>query len=143
MAIPLPVTDQDLAVALESIRPFVPRSQLAYMLQATHGEEGDYFRQLITDLAARIAAMPKTFEQSGAGDAALVHLHYFFAAFDWFITEKDMEGVGTLQAFGLADMGCPELGYICIDELLTLKGMQLDLHWKPESLQSVRARIRS
>ena len=49
-----------------------------------------------------------------------MHLHYFRAGSDWYITEKDMEGAGTRQAFGYAvlngDTQNAELGYIDIGE---------------------------
>jgi len=41
-----------------------------------------------------------------------------------------------LQAFGLADMGSPELGYISIVELLQ-KGVELDLHWTQKKLSEI------
>jgi len=138
MANALPNSAAVLASAVETIRPFVPRSQLHVMLLALGGEEGEFFREQICELATVITHMAVTGDTDGQGDKAVVQLHYFISGFDWHITEKDVDG-GTRQAFGLADMGSPELGYICIDELLTIKGMQLDLHWTPCTLEAVWA----
>jgi hypothetical protein len=49
----------------------------------------------------------------------------------WLITECDEDGL----AFGLADMGYPELGYVSMDELAEFKGLadlgiEEDRHWK-------------
>ena len=51
----------------------------------------------------------------------------------WLLTEIDDEGL----AFGLADlgMGCPELGYISIDEICEVRGpaglrVERDIHWR-------------
>lgn len=51
----------------------------------------------------------------------------------WLLTEIDDDGL----AFGLADlgMGCPELGYISIDEIWEIRGpaglrVERDVHWQ-------------
>lgn len=139
MAIALPQSAVSVAHALQRVQHFIPRAQLRFMLQAMEGEEGDFFRQRVLWLANILNTMPKTREQDGLGDQAVVHLHYFAGGFDWHITERDMEGRGTEQAFGLADMGDPELGYISIDELVACPGVELDLHWQPQTLQAVWA----
>ncbi|MBK7550057.1 MAG: hypothetical protein IPI20_20760 [Rhodoferax sp.] len=98
--------------------------------------------QLFIELGERIAAMPKTYEQDGLGMQAVVHLHYFMGGSDWYITEKDMTG-GVRQAFGYAvlngDEQCAEMGYISIEEL-TRHGVSLNLHFKPCTLATIKAR---
>lgn len=56
----------------------------------------------------------------------------------WLIVDMNPEDQDTL--FGLCDlgMGTPELGYVSLRELETLKGpfglkVERDLHWKPEA----------
>lgn len=132
------------------LRQFIGRNQLRVMLTNTDPdkcEEAAFFQQMITDLAARIRAMPKTYEQDGLGDAAVVHLHYFTGGADWFIYEKDMETKdepGQHQAFGLADLygDGGELGYISIVELLA-NGAELDLYWTPKTLGEIRKKRES
>lgn len=103
------------------------------------GEERQFFYNMVVDLAAYIAAMPKTYEQDGAGDAAVVHLHYFVGGCDWYITEKDSEAE-QLQAFGWADLGYGgELGYIWLAEI-TAAGAELDLYWTPRPLADIKAK---
>lgn len=123
---------------IEAVRPFIPRLQLMTMADGLRTEERAFFREKFRELESTIAAIPVTYEQSELGDAALVHLHYFAGGADWWITEKDVEG-GTQQAFGLVDLGHgPELGYISIDELVTLRSMNIDLHWKPCTLAALK-----
>ena len=85
--------------------------------------------------------MPKTYEQDGLGEEAVVHLHYFTGSADWWITEKDSDpdGEGQVQAFGLADLfqDGGELGYISLVEILAA-GAELDLHWTPKPLAHAR-----
>lgn len=103
------------------------------------GEEWQFFADKMKELAGVIATMPKTYDQDGKGDEAVAHLHYFRGAGDWYITEKDMEGHGTEQAFGLADLygDGGELGYISIIELAEA-GVELDFHFKPKTIGQIR-----
>lgn len=125
--------------ALETVQSFVPRVQFRCLVDGLKGEERTFFREKLRYLEYTINTMPVTYEQSELGEDAVIHLHYFMGGADWWITEKDMEG-GTQQAFGLADLGHgPELGYISIDELVSIRGMDIDLHWEPKTLAQLKA----
>ncbi len=100
------------------------------------GEESEFFCDKLAELAETVNTMPKTGETDGQGGEAIVALHYFYGRFDWYITEKDMED-DQWQAFGYADMGSPELGFINIEEL-THNNVELDLNWKPRTLAEVK-----
>lgn len=130
------------AIAAPTVRPFVPRNQLAFMADACRGPEKEFFMQKFVDLAELINTMPKTYEQDGKGDDAIAYLHYFCGGNHWFITEKDCENGGVDQAFGYAilneDDECAELGYISIKELTDCI-VELDLHFTPKSLATIKA----
>ena len=122
--------------ALQELAPFVTRGQWHTLWRGCQrGEEQAHFRQLVQDWAARIAAMPKTYETDGQGLKAVAHLPYFTPAFDFYITEKDRSG-GTRQAFGLACAHEREIGYISIRELVEA-GAELDLYWTPQTLAAI------
>lgn len=126
------------------LRYFIPLAQRWALSDLLLGEEAEYFALKIINLAERIEKMPNTYEQDGLGDEAIAHLRYFHpAGFDWHITEKD-KGDGTddlnqYQAFGLADMGSPELGYIGIAEMLDTPGIELDLYFAPKTIREIKA----
>ncbi len=121
-----------------ALKDFVSVPQLSVMVSNCAGEEGEYFKDKINEMASLVNNMPKVYEQDGMGDEAVVSLHYFLGTFDWFITEKDSEaGEKQYQAFGFADMGCPELGYISIEEIIS-NGGELDLHFEPRTLAQVK-----
>ncbi len=123
-------------VAMETLKPYVTHGQMQTLWDlCRQGEEKGHFRQFVQDLAARIAAMPKTYETDGQGLKAVAHLHYFTPAFDFYITEKDRAG-GTQQAFGLACAHERELGYINIRQLVEA-GAELDLYWTPKTLAEI------
>lgn len=124
---------------------FIGRSQGGALGAGLHGEEGGFFNDKLREVSGTVSTMPKTYEQSGLGDAAVAHLHYFLAGFDWYITERDMEPEQH-QAHGLAifqhvgpDGG--ELGYISLYEITSL-GAELDLHFTPTNLGEIRRRLR-
>ncbi len=128
--------------ALTALAPFLSVSQRQALRASLSGEEGQYFIDLLVDLQRHIATMPKTYDQDDKGDEAQVFLHYFAGGSDWYITEKDMEGNGTQQAFGYAilngDTAFAELGYISIEELVTVAKAELDLNWSVKSLGAVK-----
>ena len=128
---------------IDICRGFVPAEQLAAMVQGLRGEEREYFRGCLREVAATVQSMPATYGQDGKGDDAVVHLHYFGGNWDWWITEKDIDadGQGQVQAFGMADSGYgPELGYIGIKDMLNRPAINLDLHWTPQTLGQIKAK---
>lgn len=129
-------------MAAPVIRHFLSASQLNAMGNACRGEEKEFFMQKFVDLAQQITFMPKTYEQDGKGDDAIITLHYFNGGSDWYITEKDMDG-GVQQAYGYAilngDDDYAEMGYISIEEL-TRHGVELDLYFTPCTLGELKAK---
>ena len=133
-------TKEDATKALATLRPFLSASQMQAVADAMRGEEKQFFFDKAVELAGVIDSMPKTYDQDGMGDSAVAHLHYFRGGADWYITEKDMEGKGTEQAFGLADLGYGgELGYISIDELISA-GVELDFHFAPKTVGQIKGK---
>jgi len=130
-------TREEAQDALRFLQGFMPQAQLAAIAAGMLGEERQHFFNKVVEMERLIRTMPKTYEQDGAGDEAIAHLHYFLNGFDWYITERDMERE-QLQAFGLACMGEEEMGYINIVELIR-NGAELDLYFEPRSLRKIFA----
>jgi len=133
-------TMDDVNAAFPLLKQFIGVSQLEVMVKNTKGEEGQFFIDMIRDLADLLRTMPKTYEQDGKGDDAEVYLHYFKGGSDWYITERDKEDE-QLQAFGYAilngDKQNAELGYINISELIKY-GVELDLYWDKKTLGRIK-----
>ena len=120
--------------------PLMGPSQSAAIRRCLRGEEGNWFRARLNVIADRFRDMPKVYEQDGKGDDAIVYLHYFTGAGDWFILERDTSEAQH-QAFGLVQLNGPaELGYVSLVELLACPGVELDLHFEPMTLRDVRAK---
>jgi len=120
--------------------PFLPINQLAIIRECLEGEEREFFVNKMDEMKAVIQAMPVTYSQSELGDEAVAYLHYFMGGMDWYITEKDVEGDGTVQAYGMVDLGYgPECGYISIKEIVeSVHYLDLDLHWQPKKLSDIK-----
>lgn len=131
-------TKTDATEAMKVLSRFVSREQLTAISDAMRGEERQFFFDKAVELVKTIEAMPVTYQTDGQGDNSIAHLHYFLAGCDWYITEKDMLQ-DQHQAFGLADMGYPELGYISLPELHA-NGAELDLYWTPKPLKDIAGR---
>lgn len=140
----------DTKQAMESVRDggffqrWMPNLQRLALVQALKSEEKLFFAELLTGVRDRIESMPKTYEQDGLGEDAVVHLHYFIGGIDAWVTEKDM-GAGDdddrqHQAFGkiclTGNKEDAELGYISIAELIE-EGVELDLYWIPKPLGQI------
>lgn len=125
--------------AINTLRGFIGRAQLSAIGNACRGEEKQFFFDKLVQMATLVSTMPKTYEQDGKGDAAIVTLHYFTGGCDWHITERDMLP-DQEQAFGLANIGYgPELGYISITEILQA-GAELDLYFTPCTVGEIKAK---
>ncbi len=124
--------------ATKALQGFIPPAEMELMGALCRGEEGDFFRSKFVEFAERVAKMPKTYEQDSMGDEAIVYLHYFSSGCDWYITEKDMADEQH-QSFGWADLGYGgELGYISLAELCQCRGVELDLHFTPTTLGTIK-----
>ena len=122
--------------ALEAIRHFLPRGQyMALGNLIRQSEEREHYQRLVISTHEGIASMPATYDQDGKGDQSVAHLHYTHGGFDFYVTEKDMEGIGTEQVFGLVSMppNYPEVGYFNLGEIVAA-GAELDLHWTPKTI---------
>lgn len=121
-----------------TLRRFINPTQRQIIQDCMKFEEGQFFIEKVNELAKIINEMPVTYQ---GGDDPVVHLHYFIGHVHAWITEKDMSGAGTEQAFGLQTLDGTveggELGYISIDELLDV-GAEIDLHWTPKRLSELR-----
>ena len=127
---------------LDTLNLLTTPEQFEVITDAMLGEEGDHFIEIIDRIHAIWQAMPKTYESTAKGRAAVAYLHYFTGCCDWWIVEKDADPdhAGQVQAFGIADLGIGyrELGYISIPELLE-NGADLDLYFQPIKIGEILA----
>lgn len=128
----------------EALAAYLPEGQYAVTRAGLAGPDKTFFSAKMRELVTVIETMPRSYDTDGQGDQALAYLHYFTGSADWYITEldRDTDGQGQIQAFGLADlgMGFPELGYISIPEIVA-HGAEMDYHFTPRSLEDIRLEL--
>ncbi|SFL24002.1 Protein of unknown function [Nitrosomonas aestuarii] len=131
-------TMADVNKVMPILKQFVGGSQLSAFTSDIRGEEGQFIKDKLVEIATIIQNMPQTYGQDGMGDKAIAYLHYFKGSADWYITEKDMEAE-QLQAFGLAELfgDGGELGYISIQELIGIN-VELDFYWTPKTIGEIK-----
>jgi len=120
---------------LRALKDFMGDAQTAVVREAFRGEERQFFYDLVHELVARIAMIPKIRATDGQGDGAIAWLRYFAGgSAEVFVTEVDGE-----EAFGRADLygDGGELGYISIAEVLSAGG-ELDFHFTPKPLKETK-----
>lgn len=115
----------------KALRQFIPKAQLSAI------ENNEEISEYIESLNELVNEMPSNYQQDGLGKNAFIFLHYFVGGTDWYITEKDREDE-QLQAFGYTilneDKQNAEFGYINIEELKQIPGVELDLYWIPKTV---------
>ncbi|MDA8152252.1 MAG: DUF2958 domain-containing protein, partial [Acidithiobacillus sp.] len=121
----------------KAVHGILPKAQRAFVQQLLRGPEARFFSDKMRELEALLPTIPDLRETSGQGEDAVVHLHYFTASADWYITEivRDPDYAG--DAFGLADlgMGFPEMGYMSLPEIMGVA--ELDFHFASRPLRLV------
>jgi hypothetical protein len=136
----------DLKVSAENafsyLRPYLFVGQLAALQQYSEGEESEYFRGVVVELAARIGSIPAMNEGPEVTNDSPAMLHYFYQGSDWYIFELEhVAEDDVVLGFGWAILGGDyqnaELGCISVSELLAC-GVELDLHFAPKTLGQVR-----
>lgn len=129
------------ASALYRLRDYLNPLQFLSLVGELQGPEGDTTAHRLIAMAARIEHMPATYDQEHLGDEATAYLCYRAGGCSWHISEKGRVIEGEMiPAFGLADMGFPELGYISIDELVNQR-VELDLDFEPRPLSAIREQL--
>jgi hypothetical protein len=76
---------------------------------------------------------------------AIIHIFNPYGTGDWWLSEIDEDGI----AFGLCDLGFPELGYVSMSELENIKikvgkydlPLEIDQHFTPKSLTTIQNEI--
>lgn len=120
---------------LKALQAFVPSNQIASLQNTWHTEEKNAAWEIASRIIDIFHKLPKTYDTENTHvDDKIVYLHYFYAGNDWYIVEKDIEAEQH-QAFGYTilngDYDFAEWGYISIEELKNIEGVELDFYFEP------------
>ena len=126
-----PYTSEELAVTMEElsiVKSILPTAQYVTTLRLSQGEEGDFFKQKIKDIAASVLQAPKIGNTHGLDEHPLAVRYFHPSGTETLICEIGKDG----EAFGFqclnGDYDFAEWGYIDLDELKNIRGMEVDFH---------------
>jgi hypothetical protein len=122
-----------LRAKLESLKPIIPPSEY-YVVKSSINEH----ENSIETLYNLMEIMPDYREQDAFGYSAFAILHYFYGGTDIYITEKEKDSPYAFSFTILnGDLQNAEWGSQSIDELTSIKPMQLDLYFTPRPLHEI------
>lgn len=120
----LTVYPQELAVA----KSVLPTVQYVSTLKFAQGEEREFFVHKIREIAAAVENAPKINETDGLEEHKIVLRYFHPSGTQSFVTEIGNDG----DAFGFQclndDWDNAEWGYLNLDELKNIRGMEVDFH---------------
>lgn len=120
----LTVSPEDLAIA----KSVLPAVQYVSTLKFAQGEEREFFVHKIKEIAAAVENAPKINETDGLEEHKIVLRYFHPSGTQSFVTEIGKDG----DAFGFQclndDWDNAEWGYLNLDELKNIRGMEVDFH---------------
>ena len=113
---------------LELVKSVLPKSQYLLTLKYTEGEEGDWYKKKIKQLAETVENAPKLYATDGAKEHQIV-LHYFHpTGTESFVTEIGKDG----EAYGFQCLNNnwekAEWGNLDLNEIKDIPGMEVDYY---------------
>lgn len=119
------LTEED----LEICRKIIPQNQYAYTLELTQGEEGDFYKQKLKDIANIAQKMTTNDELVNEDGSHNVAFHYFVGNTDFYISQLYPDG----SAFGYTilngDLQMAGWGYQNIEEIINAsQWIEMDYH---------------
>lgn len=133
------ITKKAVETALAFLKPYFSYSEwLCLQENVSYGEEKQYFKEKVIELVNQINETPPLYAQYNKENNAVVHLHYFLNASDWYILELEKEE-GYYFGFCIlnGDIQNAELGYILVRDLRNIHA-ELDFNWEKKTLGEVK-----
>ena len=114
---------------LEICKKIIPPNQYAYTLGLTQGEEGDFYKQKLKDIA-KIAKQITTDDELVNNDGTHnVGFHYFVGNSDFYISEIQSDGLAFGYTILNGDIGMAEWGYQDLNEIINAsQWIEMDYH---------------
>ena len=116
---------------------FMPPEQLFTTLDLLAGEERSFFAGKIKEIATAIESAPKIYETDGMKEHPVVLRYFHPTGTETLVCEIGADG----EAFGYqvinGDWNASEFGYLNIDEIKNIPGMEIDYHF-PENMSIER-----
>lgn len=114
---------------LEICRKIIPANQYAYTLELTQGEEGDFYKQKLKDIAKITHKMTTNDELVNEDGSHNVAFHYFVGNSDFYISQLYPDGTAFGYTILNGDLEMAEWGYQNISEIInTSQWIEMNYH---------------
>ena len=118
------LTEED----LELCKKVIPTQQYRTTLELTKGEEGDFFKSKLKEIADTYRKINTDKELINEDGTHTVGFRYFVNDTEIYISEIDSDGIGFGYSILNGDLQMSEWGSVYIDELLNIPYMEMDYH---------------
>ena len=118
------LTQEDLDIC----KKVVPKQQLAFTLELTKGEEGEFFTNKLKQIADTYRKINTNKELINEDGTHNVGFRYFLGDTDIFLSEIDSDGIGFGYNILNGDLQMSEWGSTSLEEILSIPYMEMDYH---------------
>ena len=118
------LTEEDLAIC----KKVIPPSQYNFTLELTKGEEGEFFKNKLKEIAdtyRRINVDEELVNEDGTHN---VGFRYFLGSTEIFLSEIDSDGIGFGYNILNGDLQMSEWGSTALDEITSIPFIEMDYH---------------
>ena len=113
---------------LEICKKVIPPSQYNFTLELTKGEEGDFYKGKLKEIAETYRKINTDNELVNKDGTHNVGFRYFLGNTEIYISEIDSEGIGFGYNILNGDLQMSEWGSTSMDEILSIPFIEMDYH---------------
>lgn len=113
---------------LEICKKVIPPSQYNFTLELTKGEEGDFYKGKLKEIAETYRKINTDNELINEDGSHNVGFRYFLGNTEIYISEIDSEGIGFGYNILNGDLQMSEWGSTSMDEILSIPFIEMDYH---------------
>ena len=118
------LTEEDVIICTKVI----PEEQLRFTVVLTQEEEGEYFKQVLKNVADTYRKINTDDELVNKNGSYNVGFHYFTGATDVFISQIHKDGTGFGYTILNGDCQMSEWGYVDLNSLIKNPRIEMDYH---------------
>ncbi len=118
------LTEED----LELCRKVIPPRQYSFTLELTQGEEGDFYKSKLKEIADTYRKINTDQELINKDGTHNVGFRYFLGNTEIYLSEIDSDGIGFGYSILNGDLQMSEWGSTYLDEILDIPFIEMDYH---------------
>ena len=121
---PLQLTEEDLDIC----KMVIPPEQYKFTIELTQGEEGEFFKQKLKDIADTFRKINTDEELRNKNDTHNVGFRYFLGDTEIYISQIYTDGIGFGYTILNGDLEMSEWGDSSIEKILSIPFIEMDYH---------------